>query len=307
VVIRKAGDVIPEVLGAVIERRIGTEREFVMPTSCPDCGSRLAAASEGDVDIRCPNTRSCPAQLRERIFYIASRSALDIEILGYESAQALLESGAIEDEGDIFSLNEKKLKEIEFFKKKDGTLSATALKLLEALQGAKERPLWRVLVALSIRHVGPTAAAALANRFLNIRAIMEASSEKLAEVDGVGGVIADSIIDWFAVDWHRAIVSKWQKSGVRMDIAASLSAEQTLAGLTIVATGSLENFTRDSVTEAITSHGGKASSSVSKKTDFVVAGEGAGSKLDKAEELGVRILNEAEFITLLKSGPEALK
>lgn len=307
VVIRKAGDVIPEVLGAVIERRTGKEREFVMPTSCPDCGSRLAAASEGDVDIRCPNTRSCPAQLRERIFYIASRSALDIEILGYESAQALLESGAIEDEGDIFSLNEKKLKEIEFFKKKDGTLSATALKFLEALQGAKERPLWRVLVALSIRHVGPTAAAALANRFLNIRAIMEASSEELAEVDGVGGVIADSIIDWFAVDWHRAIVSKWQKSGVRMDIAASLSAEQTLTGLTIVATGSLENFTRDSVTEAITSHGGKASSSVSKKTDFVVAGEGAGSKLDKAEELGVRILNEAEFITLLESGPEALK
>lgn len=307
VIIRKAGDVIPEVLGAVIERRSGSEKRFVMPTDCPECGSELAAASEGDVDIRCPNTRSCPAQLRERLFYIGSRSALDIDVLGYESANALLESGAIADEGDLFDLNKKDLGKIEFFCKKDGTLSATAEKFLIALDGAKERPLWRVLVALSIRHVGPTAATALADHFGSMESIRSATVEELAEVDGVGSIIAESIIEWFSVGWHRKIVEKWTKAGVRMDIVRARSGKQTLAGLTIVATGSLANFTRDSVTEAITSHGGKASSSVSKKTDFVVAGEGAGSKLEKAEELGVRVLNEAEFATLLESGRDALE
>lgn len=307
VIIRKAGDVIPEVLGAVIERRSGSEKRFVMPTDCPECGSELAAASEGDVDIRCPNTRSCPAQLRERLFYIGSRSALDIDVLGYESANALLESGAIADEGDLFDLNKKDLGKIEFFCKKDGTLSATAEKFLIALDGAKERPLWRVLVALSIRHVGPTAATALADHFGSMESIRSATVEELAEVDGVGSIIAESIIEWFSVGWHRKIVEKWTKAGVRMDIVRARSGKQTLAGLTIVATGSLVNFTRDSFTEAITSHGGKASSSVSKKTDFVVAGEGAGSKLEKAEELGVRVLNEAEFATLLESGRDALE
>lgn len=306
VILRKAGDVIPEILGPVISERVGSEREFEMPTHCPECGAELRAMSEGDVDIRCPNNRSCPAQLRERLFYIGSRAALDIDILGYEAANALLESGEIEDESGIFSLTREDLAKIDFFKKKDGTLSATAEKFLTALEGAKERPLWRVLVALSIRHVGPTAAKALEKNFGSIDAIRDASPEQLAAVDGVGAVIAESIREWFEEPWHRQIVEKWQGAGVKMASENRNDIPQTLQGLTIVATGSLEGFTRDSVTDAITSRGGKASSSVSSKTDFVVAGEGAGSKLTKAEELGIRVLNEAEFVTLLESGREAL-
>ncbi|MFY7813465.1 MAG: NAD-dependent DNA ligase LigA, partial [Candidatus Nanopelagicaceae bacterium] len=162
VILRKAGDVIPEILGPVVERRTGNEKKFVMPTKCPDCGSKLKAMSEGDVDIRCPNTQSCPAQLRERIYYIGSRAALDIDVLGYEAAQALLDAKLIVDEGDLFNLTGEKLLKSEFFKKKDGTAAANVEKLVNALEEAKKRPLWRVLVALSIRHVGPTAAQALA-------------------------------------------------------------------------------------------------------------------------------------------------
>jgi DNA ligase (NAD+) len=306
VILRKAGDVIPEILGPVLSARTGDERAFVMPTHCPECGTRLRAISEGDVDIRCPNSRSCPAQLRERLFYIGSRAALDIDILGYEAASALLESGVIEDESGIFSLTREDLSKIDFFKKKDGSLSVTAEKFLRALDGAKERPLWRVLVALSIRHVGPTAAKALDERFGSMEAINSASKEELAAVDGVGEVIADSIQEWFAEPWHQQIVDRWASAGVKMTSAVRADLPQTLKGLTVVATGSLEGFTRDSVTEAITQRGGKASSSVSSKTDYLVAGEGAGSKLSKAEELGIRVLSEAEFVTLLHSGPDSL-
>jgi DNA ligase (NAD+) len=262
--------------------------------------------SEGDVDLRCPNNQSCPAQLRERIFYIGSRAALDIDVLGLESATALLESKAIKDEGDLFALTAKDLIRVPFFTKKDGSLSATAEKFLAALDGAKSRPLWRVIVALSIRHVGPTSAKALEKRFGSLNLIAKSSLDELASVDGVGEIIARSIIEWFEVPWHLAIVEKWRQAGVAMESAKGEEIPQTLAGLTIVATGSLENFTRDGVTEAITSRGGKASSSVSKKTDFLVAGAGAGSKLEKAEEIGVRILDETQFMTLLESGPEAL-
>jgi DNA ligase (NAD+) len=306
VILRKAGDVIPEILGPVLSARIGSEHQFVMPTHCPECGSELRAISEGDVDIRCPNSRSCPAQLRERLFYIGSRAALDIDILGYEAANALLESGVIDDEGGIFSLTREDLSKIDFFKKKDGSLSLTAEKFLNALEGAKDRPLWRVLVALSIRHVGPTAAKALEERFGSIDAIKGASKDDLAAVEGVGDVIAESIQEWFSEPWHQEIVDRWRGAGVKMVGVPRANLPQTLKGLTIVATGSLEGFTRDGVTEAITSRGGKASSSVSSKTDYVVAGEGAGSKLAKAEELGIRILTEAEFVTLLDSGPDAL-
>lgn len=306
VILRKAGDVIPEILGPVLSARRGNEREFVMPNHCPECGSTLRAISEGDVDIRCPNSRSCPAQLRERIFYIGSRAALDIDVLGYEAASALLESGVIEDESGIFSLTREDLSKIDFFKKKDGSLSLTAEKFLAALEGAKERPLWRVLVALSIRHVGPTAAKALEESFGSIDAIKSASKDELAAVEGVGAVIADSIQEWFAEPWHQVIVDKWQESGVKMVGATKPNLPQTLKGLTVVATGSLQGFTRDSVTEAITTRGGKASSAVSLKTDYVVAGEGAGSKLARAEELGIRVLTEAEFVTLLDSGPDSL-
>jgi DNA ligase (NAD+) len=301
VVIRKAGDVIPEVLGPVIERRTGKEKPFVMPTKCPDCGSTLRAITEGDVDIRCPNSQSCPAQLRERLYYIGSRAALDIDVLGYEAASAMLADGLVTDESDLFALTESDLLRSDFFKKKDGTIAANATKFLTALEGAKSRPLWRVLVALSIRHVGPTAAQALAKSFGSLERIQEASSEELSAVDGVGAIIAESIAEWFDVDWHRAIVEKWGRAGVCLvEVVKENTNPQTLAGLTLVVTGSLEDFTRDGVSEVIVEHGGKAASSVSKKTDYVVVGDSPGSKAAKAEELGVPILDEAGFKALLR-------
>ena len=302
VLIRKAGDVIPEVLAPVLEKRTGAERAFVMPTKCPDCGSKLRAMSEGDVDIRCPNSQSCPAQVVERLFYIGSRSALDIDVLGYEAAAALLADKLVTDEGDLFSLTLKDLNKSDFFTKKDGSISVIADRFVAGLVLAKSRPLWRVLVALSIRHVGPTSAQALANKFGSIANIQKASADELANIDGVGGVIAEAIVEWFEIDWHKEIIKKWQKAGVALVDAPKEKIPQTLAGLTIVATGSLSGFTRDEITEAITSRGGKAASSVSSKTDFVVAGDSAGSKLEKATELGITILDEAGFKKLLEKG-----
>ena len=302
VLIRKAGDVIPEVLAPVIEKRTGKERAFVMPSKCPDCGSKLRAMSEGDVDIRCPNSQSCPAQVVERLFYIGSRSALDIDVLGYEAAAALLADKLVIDEGDLFSLTLKDLSKSDFFTKKDGSISVIADRFVAGLELAKTRPLWRVLVALSIRHVGPTSAQALANKFGSIANIQKASADELANIDGVGGVIAEAIVEWFDIDWHKQIIKKWEKAGVALVDAPKEKLKQTLEGLTIVATGSLSGFTRDEITEAITSRGGKAASSVSSKTDYVVAGDSAGSKLDKATELGITILDEAGFKKLLEKG-----
>ena len=303
VLIRKAGDVIPEVLGPVIDKRTGSEKAFVMPTLCPDCGSKLRAIAQGDVDIRCPNNQSCPAQLVERLFYIGSRSALDIDVLGYEAAAALLADGLVKDEGDLFSLTEKHLAKSQFFLKKDGTLGAIAERFIVGLETAKTRPLWRVLVALSIRHVGPTSAQALANKFGSIEKIRSASIDELANVEGVGAVIAESISEWFDEKWHQKIIEKWEKFGVALvDQKPANNLKQTLNGLTIVVTGSLADFTRDGATEAILLRGGKASSSVSSKTDFVVAGDAAGSKLQKAEELGIPVLDEAGFKLLLEKG-----
>ncbi len=299
VVIRKAGDVIPEVLGPVIAQRTGKEKAFVMPTKCPECGSALRAITEGDVDIRCPNTQSCPAQLRERIYYIGSRAALDIDVLGYEAAVALLDAKIITDESDLFDITKEKLMTSEFFTKKDGEAGANVEKLLAALEGAKTRPLWRILVALSIRHVGPTAAQALATNFGSMKAISQASAEELASIDGVGETIAQSITDWFGVNWHRAIITKWEKAGVVMVAQAAPQSPQTLAGLTFVVTGGLESFTRDSIAETIVAHGGKAASSVSKKTDYVLVGSDPGSKLAKATELGVPVIDETRFKQIL--------
>jgi DNA ligase (NAD+) len=299
IVIRKAGDVIPEVLGPVIEKRKGSERAFVMPTQCPECGSALRAMSQGDVDIRCPNTQSCPAQLRERIYYIGSRAALDIDVLGYEAATALLDAKIITDESDLFDLTAKKLVTSNFFTKKDGTPAANVDKLLAALEEAKTRPLWRTLVALSIRHVGPTAAQGLASALGSIKAISQASAQELADIDGVGQIIAESIVEWFEVDWHKEIISKWEKAGVCMVVQQSEQLPQTLAGLTFVVTGGLDSFSRDGISETIAAHGGKASSSVSKKTDYVLVGSDPGSKLAKAQELGVPVIDEARFKELL--------
>ena len=300
VVIRKAGDVIPEVLGPVIERRTGNEKAFVMPTKCPECGSTLRAMSEGDVDIRCPNTQKCPAQLRERIYYIGSRAALDIDVLGYEAAVALLEAKIIVDESDLFDLTPEKLSTSEFFTKKDGTAGANVAKLIKALEEAKTRPLWRTIVALSIRHVGPTAAQALSNHFASIEKIAQATAQELADIDGVGATIAQSIVEWFDLDWHRQIIKKWANAGVTVVAQEITQLPQTLAGLTFVVTGGLESFTRDGISETIAAHGGKASSSVSKKTDYVLAGSDPGSKLAKAVELGVPVIDEASFKQLLQ-------
>ena len=299
VIIRKAGDVIPEVLGPVLDKRTGKERAFVMPTKCPECGSALRAITEGDVDIRCPNTQSCPAQLRERIYYIGSRAALDIDVLGYEAAVALLNDKIIKDESDIFSLTEAKLMKSSFFTKKDGEKGKNLEKLLDALEEAKTRPLWRTIVALSIRHVGPTAAQALANTLGSMDAISKASVETLSEIDGLGDVIAQSVVEWFDVDWHRNIIEQWSKAGVLMVNQIAGDVPQTLAGLTFVVTGGLEGFTRDSIAETITAYGGKPSSSVSKKTDYVLVGTDPGSKLAKAQELGVTVIDEARFLELL--------
>ena len=307
VVIRKAGDVIPEVLGPVVDLRDGSEREFVMPTHCPECGTELAPAKEGDADIRCPNSRSCPAQLRERVFHVAGRGAFDIEGLGYEAATALLQAGVITDEGDLFGLTADDLLRTELFTTKAGELSANGKRLLTHLGQAKAQPLWRVLVALSIRHVGPTAARALATEFGSLEAIESASEEQLAATEGVGPTIAAAVIDWFTVDWHRAIVEKWRAAGVRMADERDASIERTLEGLTVVVTGSLTGFSRDGAKEAIITRGGKASGSVSKKTDYVVAGDSPGSKYDKAIELGVPVLDEDGFSRLLEQGPEGVQ
>ena len=305
VVIRKAGDVIPEVLGPVVEARTGDERAFEMPVVCPECGTLLRYEKEGDVDIRCPNARSCPAQLRERLFHLAGRGGFDIEVLGYEAAAALLSSGALTDEGDVFDLDADKLAEVELFRTKAGELSANARKLLANLDSAKERPLWRVLVALSIRHVGPTAAQALAREFGSMDAIESATEEELADVDGVGPTIADAVREWFEVDWHREVVRKWRAAGVRMRDERDESVPRTLEGLSIVVTGSLTGFSRDEAKEAITGRGGKAVGSVSKKTAFVVVGDAPGSKYDKAVQLKVPVLDESGFQVLLDAGPEA--
>jgi DNA ligase (NAD+) len=307
IVLRKAGDVIPEIVGPVVALRDGSEREFAMPTRCPDCDTVLKYEKEGDADIRCPNNRSCPAQLRARLFHVAGRGAFDIDVLGFEAAVGLLQAGVVQDEGDIFDLDEASLGRVELFTLKDGGLTANGRKLLDAIEAAKTRPLWRVLVALSIRHVGPTAAQALARAFRSIDAIRAASQEELAATDGVGPVIGQAVRDWFDVDWHQAIVEHWAKAGVRLEEDEVDEGPRPLEGLSIVVTGSLEGFSRDGAKEAIQAQGGKVVGSVSKKTDFVVVGESPGSKFDKAVSLGVTVLDEPAFRVLLENGPDAVR
>ncbi|HYO33147.1 MAG TPA: NAD-dependent DNA ligase LigA [Nocardioidaceae bacterium] len=307
VVLRKAGDVIPEIVGPVVDLRTGDERPFEMPTQCPVCGTKLAPAKEGDADIRCPNARSCPAQLRERVFHVAGRGAFDIEGLGFEAASALLAARVIVDEGDLFSLDEQTLLQVPLFTRHSGELTANGARLLTNLDKAKDQPLWRVLVALSIRHVGPTAARALAQTFGSLEAIQRASVDEIAAVEGVGMTIADALVEWFAVDWHQELVSKWRAAGVRMVDERDDSVPRTLEGLSIVVTGSLSRWSRDSAKEEIVARGGKPGSSVSKKTAFLVAGEAPGSKLDKARSLQVPVLDEDGFAALLEQGPDAAR
>ena len=316
VVLRKAGDVIPEILGPVLALRPEGLPEWVMPTECPACGTPLAEQKEGDKDLRCPNHQHCPAQVRERVFHVAGRGAFDIEGLGYEAAVALLDAGVIADEGDVFELDEESLLATDLFtraakKGEEGdehgrVVSANGQRLLANLRDRKQVPLWRVLVALSIRHVGPTAARALAQEFGSMDRIRAATEAELAAAEGVGPTIAEAVTEWFKEPWHAAIVDRWAAAGVAMEDERDESVPRTLEGLTVVVTGSLQGFSRDSAKEAILARGGKAAGSVSKKTDYVVVGENAGSKAEKAEQLGRPILDEAGFVRLLEQGPDGV-
>ncbi|MGW2486688.1 NAD-dependent DNA ligase LigA [Streptomyces sp. NPDC001606] len=336
VVIRKAGDVIPEILGPVVDLRDGTEREFVMPGECPECGTPLRPMKEGDIDLRCPNARTCPAQLRERVSYLAGRECLDIEHFGAVAAAALtrpLEPAdpPLVDEGDLFDLTVEKLlpikayvldpdsglpkrdpktgeeKVVTVFANQKGEPKKNTLALLANIEAAKERPLARFLNGLSIRHVGPVAAQALAREFRSIDRIEQATEEELAATDGVGPIIAAALKEWFAEEWHREIVRKWKAAGVPLEDASTGEDEgpRPLEGLTVVVTGTLEHHTRDGAKEALQTRGAKVTGSVSKKTSFVVVGENPGSKYDKAMQLKVPVLNEGGFGVLLEQGPEA--
>ncbi|MFI8929756.1 NAD-dependent DNA ligase LigA [Streptomyces sp. NPDC053474] len=338
VVIRKAGDVIPEILGPVVDLRDGSEREFVMPAECPECGTALRAMKEGDIDLRCPNGQTCPAQLRERLFYLAGRKCLDIENFGYVAAAALtrpLEPATppILDEGDIFDLKVEELlpikshvldqdsglpkrdpktgeeKVVTFFANQKGEPKKNTLAMLENIQAAKERPLARILTGLSIRHVGPVAAEALAREFRSIDRIEQATEEELAAVEGVGPTIAASLKEWFAEDWHQEIIRKWRAAGVRMEEEGGGEDEgpRPLEGLTVVVTGTLRNYTRDGAKEALQSRGAKVTGSVSKKTGFVVVGDNPGSKYDKAMQVKVPVLDEDGFAVLLEQGADAAR
>jgi len=312
VILRKAGDVIPEVVGPVLEDRTGGEREFVMPTVCPECGSELRPEKAGDADLRCPNRRSCPAQLRERLIHLGSRQGLDIEGLGEKAVDAILAAHLVEDEGDIFDLTADKLIACPFFQKADKkgaapVLSKNGEKLLDELEAAKTKSFDRYLVALSIRHVGKGVAPLIAAVYPTIDKLEGASEEELSQIEQVGPTLAQSIRAWFSVDWHRAIIEKWKAAGAMSGGAQpTQDLPQTLAGLTIVVTGSVPGYSRDGANEAVAARGGKAAGSVSKKTDCVVAGEGAGSKLDKAQSLGVPVIDSSLFTTLLNEGLSAV-
>ncbi|MGY1438184.1 NAD-dependent DNA ligase LigA [Streptomyces reniochalinae] len=337
VVLRKAGDVIPEILGPVADLRDGSEREFVMPAECPECGSALQPMKEGDVDLRCPNARSCPAQLRERLFYLAGRKCLDIEHFGYVVASALTQplepkQPPLRDEGGLFDLTVEDLlpivayvldqdtgipkrdpetgedKTVTLFANKQGEPRKNTLAMLENIEAAKDRPLARIITGLSIRHVGPVAAEALAREFRSLERIAEADEEELAATEGVGPTIAASLKAWFAEDWHREIVERWRAAGVRMEETSSgEEGPRPLAGLTVVVTGTLASHTRDGAKEALQNRGAKVTGSVSKKTDFVVAGENPGSKYDKAVQAKVPILDDDGFAVLLEEGPDAAR
>lgn len=299
VVIRKAGEIIPEILSPVASLRDGTEKEFVYPELCPSCGERLAPSKEGDVDWRCPNSEGCVSQIAQRLKYVASRAVFDIEALGERGAFDLVECGIIHNEGDLFSLTEEDLKASNTYTTKSHQVNIQGRKLLKNIESAKKADLWKVIVALSIRHVGPSAARVLAKRYRSIQGLMEASVEDISASEGIGTAIAKSIHNWFIVDWHKDIVRKWSEAGVTMADTSSYDVPSTLKGMTFVITGSLENYTRSEIKEVIVSHGGKVSGSVSKRTTYLVASNKISSKAKKASELGVNIINEKEFMRLL--------
>ncbi|HVM28552.1 MAG TPA: NAD-dependent DNA ligase LigA [Mycobacteriales bacterium] len=302
VVVRRAGDVIPEVVGPVLALRDESAvREFVMPTHCPECGAELGRP-EGEIDVRCPNTAGCPAQQREAIFHFAGRGAMDIDGLGYETAIALLQNGRVRDIGDVFSLTPGSFEGLRGFGAKK------VEQILRGIEAARDRPLWRLLVGLSIRHVGPTAAQDVARQFRSLDAVMAASPEELAAVDGVGPVVAQALHDWFRDEAHRDIVERIRAGGARTADDGADEGPRPLEGVTVVITGTLGTHSRDGATEAVQALGGKVTGSVSKKTDFVVVGADPGaSKYEKAVKLGVPRLDDAGFAVLLTSGADAAR
>lgn len=322
VIVRKAGDVIPEVVAPVVKLRDGSEKEFVMPKYCPQCQTELIFEQVGAADARCPNAQSCPEQVIARLKYIASRAVLDIEGLGEKAAEALVRSGILPNEAALFELDVEKLSKLEFFtnmaksesararnsKNSDSddirdarVLNINGQKLLENLNTVKHRSWARFLTALGIRHLGKTMAEELAAAFPDIKLLQQASMEDLAAVPQVGEAVAKSIRDWFLVDWHLEILASWAKAGCNLaqKPVQKPQAGNALAGLNIVATGKLEQFSREGIKAAIKAHGGSVSTSVSSKTDYLVVGEKPGTKYQKALELGVKVLTEAEFMELI--------
>ena len=298
VVVRRAGDVIPEVVGPVLAKRPPKTRPWKFPKKCPVCGEPLVRV-EGEANHHCVNV-DCEAQRVQRLVHWAGRGALDIEGLGEERVRQFVDAGLLEDAADIYALRVDKLVNLE----RIGDRSAQLL--VDAIEGSKTRPLWRVLVGLGINHVGPTAAQALSQAFPDLDAIMHAGEEQLTQIDGVGPTIAQSLASWFAIDRNQRLIDRLRDAGVNFtgepvdEVAAE---DATLAGLTFVITGSLEHRSRDEAGAEITARGGKVTGSVSKKTSYVVVGESPGSKLTKAEQLGVAVLDEAGFEALLEHGP----
>lgn len=298
VIVRRAGDVIPEVVGPVLARRPPNAKRWKFPTKCPVCGQPLVRV-EGEANHHCVNV-DCPAQRVQRLVHWASRGALDIEGLGEERVRQFVEAGLLQDAADIYGLTVERLVPLERIGERSAQL------LVGAIEDSKQRPLWRVLVGLGINHVGPTAARALARAFADLGSIMQASEDELVAVEGVGPTIAQSIGTWFSIDRNQRLVDLLREAGVNFEgerVPQVPEAEATLAGLTFVLTGTLERRTRDESAAQIEARGGKVTASVSKKTSYVVVGDSPGSKLAKAEQLGVPILDEAAFERLLADGP----
>jgi DNA ligase (NAD+) len=292
VVVEKAGKIIPHVVRVEKHERKGHPRKFVFPTACPECHTKLVK-DEGGVYIRCPNTE-CPAQVKERLRYFASRNAMDIEGLGDKLVDQLVETGAVKSYGDLYRLSLDTLTNLERMGKK------SSVNLLDGIEKSKGRGLARLLNALSIRHVGTRVATVLADHFQNIDAMREASVEQLSEINEVGPVIAESVHAYLQSAFGRRTVDDLAELGLKLGVAAApRRAAPEIAGKTFVVTGSLEKYDREGIEELISQLGGRAASSVSKNTDYLVAGEKAGSKLAKARELGVTVISETEFDALL--------
>jgi len=296
VFVRKAGDVIPEVVGPVLSKRPPDAEPWAMPTTCPECGTELVRP-EGDVVTRCPNTTGCPAQRWGTIVHFAGRGAMDIEHLGERTISLLLNQGKLDDVADIYRLT------ADDFADQAGFGERSVANLLAAIEASKERPLERLLTGLSIRHVGEHVATVLATRYRDLEALASASEEELAAVDEIGPTIAASVAAWFATDRNRELIGRLTAAGLNTKAEGTdESVERTLDGKAVVLTGALEGLSRDEATQAIVARGGRVTSSVSKRTDYVVVGADAGSKADRAAELGVRTLDEAAFRHLLEHG-----